>query len=124
MTLCKTTQRAIVRQAHREGVPVWAWMIAAGLGACGGEPAELGRPDATPSQPGACIDTGDDALGTDGLIFRPCDDVDDEGVCRYRFLDGVADTTQTTTCRSCLGAVTDRAEDLESVCARYDLEET
>lgn len=28
MQMCKTTQRAIVRQAHREGVPVWAWMMA------------------------------------------------------------------------------------------------
>jgi len=25
--MCKTFQRAIVRQAAREGLPVWAWLI-------------------------------------------------------------------------------------------------
>jgi hypothetical protein len=45
--MCRTMQRAVIRQAKREGLPVWAWLMAAGLGACGGEPAELGSPDAT-----------------------------------------------------------------------------
>ena len=29
--MCKTVQRAIVRQAAREGLPVWAWLIINGV---------------------------------------------------------------------------------------------
>lgn len=29
--MCKTVQRAIVRQAAREGLPVWAWLILNGV---------------------------------------------------------------------------------------------
>ena len=29
--MCKTVQRAIVRQAAREGLPVWAWLILQGV---------------------------------------------------------------------------------------------
>ena len=29
--MCRTFQRAIVRQAAREGLPVWAWLILNGV---------------------------------------------------------------------------------------------
>lgn len=29
--MCRTFQRAIVRQAAREGLPVWAWLIMQGV---------------------------------------------------------------------------------------------
>jgi hypothetical protein len=29
--MCRTVQRAIVRQAAREGLPVWAWLILQGV---------------------------------------------------------------------------------------------
>lgn len=29
--MCKTMRRAIVRQAAREGLPVWAWLIMQGV---------------------------------------------------------------------------------------------
>jgi hypothetical protein len=81
--MCKTMQRAIVRQAKREGLPVWAWLLAVGLVSCGAE---------VDSAPGVCLDTGDETLGDRGLIWRPCDVADyREGVCTYRFLDGTAD---------------------------------
>jgi hypothetical protein len=29
--MCRTMQRAIVRQAGREGLPVWAWLLVQGV---------------------------------------------------------------------------------------------
>jgi hypothetical protein len=29
--MCKTVQRAIIKQAKREGLPVWAWLILQGV---------------------------------------------------------------------------------------------
>lgn len=29
--MCKTFQRAIIKQAAREGLPVWAWLILNGV---------------------------------------------------------------------------------------------
>jgi hypothetical protein len=26
--MCRTMQRAVIRQAKREGLPVWAWLLA------------------------------------------------------------------------------------------------
>ena len=31
MKMCKTVQRAIIKQAAREGLPVWAWLILQGV---------------------------------------------------------------------------------------------
>ena len=95
--------------------------LCAFLMSCGSDPTTLVDPNATPAQPGVCIDTGNPEVGSLGLIFRPCDEIDDTGVCQYRFLDGVGSSTDTTTCRACLARVTDSREDLEAICARYDL---
>ena len=29
--MCRTVQRAIIKQAAREGLPVWAWLIINGV---------------------------------------------------------------------------------------------